>query len=98
MKGSAGSAGFNAPAEEPAASSSVSEELNRPAAKAPDPAPALDSTAKTQHQVSGFEVQTIGNMTHAQKTIGALLLFMVAMMMVGIGYWRQNRPSRRTKL
>jgi cobaltochelatase CobN len=66
----------------------------RAKAKPADPAPA--SFAKTEPadtKVSGFEMQTLSNLTPAQKTVGTLALLALAAGLVGAGYL-----GRRKKL
>lgn len=66
----------------------------RAKAKPVDPAPA--SFAKTEPadaKVNGFEMQTLANLTPAQKTVGTLALLALAAGLVGAGY-----IGRRKKL
>ncbi len=54
--------------------------------------------AKSAEQVvSGFEMQSLRSMTSEQKTIGALLLLMLAVGLIGFGYWRQSNSAARGK-
>jgi cobaltochelatase CobN len=59
----------------------------KPPAPAPAPAPAKDAPAA---KVSGFEMETLNELTPAEKTIGTLVLLALAAGLVGMGYWRRR--------
>ncbi|WP_343733197.1 cobaltochelatase subunit CobN [Duganella sp.] len=60
----------------------------------PAPRPAAKNKPEAADaSVSGFEMQTLSNLTPVQKTVGTLLLLAVAAALVGVGY-----VSRRNKL
>jgi cobaltochelatase CobN len=64
--------------------------------KAAEPAPKAKAEPKPEAndaKVSGFEMQTLANLTPVQKTIGSLVLLALAAGLVGVGY-----VSRRNKL
>lgn len=69
--------------------------LRREAAVLPAQAPRAAQPAPSQaaprpDAVSGFEMQTITQMSPQQKTIGALALLLLAALLVGFGYWRRR--------
>ncbi|OGB26851.1 MAG: hypothetical protein A3I66_22140 [Burkholderiales bacterium RIFCSPLOWO2_02_FULL_57_36] len=53
-------------------------------------APSAPANKAPEGQVSGFEMQTLTNLTPDQKTIGTLLLLALAIGLMGIGYWRRS--------
>lgn len=59
---------------------------------APQPA-AKNKPDAADTNVSGFEMQTLSNLTPVQKTVGTLVLLAIAAALVGVGY-----VSRRNKL
>jgi cobaltochelatase CobN len=72
------------------------------AAAVPRSAPANEASAvketplsqkaeETPQQVSGFEVQALSHLTHTQKTVSALALLILAIALMGVGYWRHTR-------
>jgi cobaltochelatase CobN len=61
-------------------------------AKPAEPAPQAKTDAQDA-KVSGFEMQTLANLTPVQKTVGTLALLALAAALVGVGY-----VSRRSKL
>ncbi|MGV7209246.1 cobaltochelatase subunit CobN [Oxalobacteraceae bacterium A2-2] len=102
-------AGGSAPSQQAAAQAAgkVAQQLQELQARAgarpaptPPSAPAKAAPAKPQPKadapdakVSGFEMQTLSNLTPAQKTVGTLALLALAGALVGVGY-----ASRRNKL
>lgn len=60
-----------------------------PPAQASKAAPAPVPKAAEPAQVSGFEMTSVGAMTATQKTVGTLALLLLALAMVGIGYFRK---------
>jgi cobaltochelatase CobN len=60
--------------------------------KPAEPAPEAKVEARDA-KVSGFEMQTLANLTPVQKTVGTLALLALAAGLVGVGY-----VSRRNKL
>ncbi|WP_373988294.1 cobaltochelatase subunit CobN [Duganella sp. BuS-21] len=79
------------PAPTPAAAASPSP---KPAAK-PAPKPAVKSEAADK--VSGFEMQTLSNLTPVQKTVGSLALLALAAALVGAGYVGRRNKLRKLK-
>jgi cobaltochelatase CobN len=63
---------------------------SKPAAPAPQAKPdAVDA------KVSGFEMQTLANLTPVQKTVGTLALLALAAALIGVGYvGRRNKLSK----
>jgi cobaltochelatase CobN len=81
-----------APAAPPPAVQQAQEtRASQPAAKSkmpPPPPPAKSAAAPAQ--VSGFEMETLGKLTPAQKTIGTLALLALAAGLIGLGFWRRR--------
>jgi cobaltochelatase CobN len=83
----------NAAAASPKNAPSTLVDESRSAA---DVAPSLKQNEMPQ-QVSGFEVQALADMTHTQKTIGALVLLLLAVALMGAGYWKHARSLPRDR-
>ncbi|NRR29495.1 cobaltochelatase subunit CobN [Oxalobacteraceae bacterium] len=68
----------------------------RPKAAQPAPAPAPKAEA-ADAKVSGFEMQTLANLTPAEKTIGTLALLALASGLMGVGYVARRNKLRQLK-
>jgi cobaltochelatase CobN len=85
------------------------EQASQPAQPMPTPADAPHRAAKEKPaapaakadapdaKVSGFEMQTLANLTPVQKTIGTLALLALAVALVGVGYVGRRSKLRKLK-
>jgi cobaltochelatase CobN len=64
----------------------------KPAAPAPKTSSDLQDA-----KVSGFEMQTLANLTPVQKTIGTLVLMALATILIGVGYISRRNKLRKLK-
>jgi cobaltochelatase CobN len=68
----------------------------KPAAQPAKAAPAdAKAGAKAEAKVSGFEMQTLTNLTPAQKTVGTLAMLALAAGLVGAGYIGRRKKLNR---
>jgi cobaltochelatase CobN len=65
-------------------------------AKPAEPAPKAKADA-ADAKISGFEMQTLANLTPVQKTVGTLALLALAAGLVGIGYVGRRNKLRKLK-
>jgi cobaltochelatase CobN len=65
--------------------------------QSPKPAPKPVAKPEGADKVSGFEMQTLSNLTPVQKTVGSLALLTLAAALVGVGYVGRRNKLRKLK-
>lgn len=75
---------------------SLSSSSLQPAKAKPAPPP-KPNAEKPDAKVSGFEMQTLSNLTPVQKTVGSLALLALAAALVGAGYVARRNKLRKLK-
>jgi cobaltochelatase CobN len=92
----------NAAADLQALQAKAEAEAAQPPAK-PSPAPAKPQPAPqakpqaVDAKISGFEMETLANLTPVQKTVGTLALLALAAALVGAGYISRRNKLRKLK-